>query len=79
MDSPSHLGGRQVFSLLRHPCSEILKSTINQAKHSGFKMELAALSVTFVTFCTTAIFEKRDRVNFCFVTHETQKFWFVTK
>ena len=37
-------------------------------------MELVALSVTFVTFCTTAIFEKRYRVNFCFVTHETQNF-----
>ena len=70
--NPGHLGGRRVLSPLRHPYSVILKSTINQAKHSGFKMELVTLSVTFVTFCRTAIFEKRDRVNFCFVTHKTQ-------
>ena len=69
--NPGHLGGRRVLSPLRHPCSVILKSTINQAKYSGFKMELVALSVTFYT---TAIFERRDRVNFCFVTHETQNF-----
>ena len=56
---------RNVFQKVLKTLNNLIKDNLNTVLHYG-------ANVTFLTFFTTCIFEKRQKVNICFVARETQ-------